>query len=341
MPQKLYSYNLRQMPKIELHRHLDCSVRWSTVNEIAKTLKIDLPLDPEKRKKEFLVTEPMLDLESVLKKFLNTQKLFASKEILERIAFEACEDAYNESTYLVEFRYAPTFIAEGHPQLSFEKIHAAICRGIERAQSTFPMAAGLICILQRIKSYPEVEAVTQFAIDHKDTFLALDLADNEVGFEPKLFAPLFEKAKSAGLHITVHSGEAPHPEAGNWVRDSVEILGAERIGHGVQVIHHPDVIELLKKKDIPLEVCPISNYLTRAFSDHSSHPVRKLMATGLSLTINSDDPGVFASTLTDEYEVLADFHQLGLDDFKQFNQNAYKHSFLPESVKKRFHHLYF
>lgn len=333
--QNLTHQQIRLLPKIDLHRHLDCSMRWSTLLEVAKTLKIDFPADIKAQQEHFLVTEPMVNLEAVLNKFLIAQKVLASEEILERLAYEACEDAFNDGVRILELRYAPTFIASGHSHLSFDKIHQAFVRGLQKAEAQMPIVAGLICILQRILPLEQVDAVTQFAIDHKNTFLGLDLADNEEGFEPKKFAHLFSRARNAGLYVTVHSGEAPNPQATQWIRDSIEILGAERIGHGVQAVHDPELMTFLKEKDIPLEVCPHSNYLTRAFPTYESHPLRLLFNHGVPVTLNSDDPGLFASTLSDDYYLAHRYQNFSLEDFQKCNATAYKHSFISEQEKVR------
>ena len=326
---------IRLLPKIDLHRHLDCSMRWSTLLEVANTLKIDFPRDPSQQAQHFLVTDPMVNLEAVLNKFLIAQKVLASEEILERLAFEACEDAFNDGVRILELRYAPTFIADGHPNLTYEKIHHAFLRGIERAQKKWPIIAGLICILQRILPLEKVEKVTQFAIENKNTFLAVDLADNEEGFEPKKFAPYFNRLRNAGLFVTIHSGEAPNPQASQWIKDSIQILGAERIGHGVQAIHDDELMNELIRQDIPLEVCPYSNFLTQAFPTYESHPLKKLLDRGVPVTINSDDPGMFASTLSDDYYLAHRFQNFTLADFKKCNATAYKHSFISEQEKAR------
>lgn len=323
------------MPKIDLHRHLDCSMRWSTLLEIATSLKLDFPKSPEQQARHFLVTDPMVNLGAVLSKFLIAQKVLASEEILERLAYEACEDAFNDGVRILELRYAPTFISEGHPGLSFEKIHQAFLRGLATAESKMPIATGLICILQRILPLEKVDRVTKFAIENNKTFLALDLADNEEGFEPKHFAPFFEAGRLAGLRTTIHSGEAPSPLAGQWIRDSIEILGAERIGHGIQAINDPKIIELLLQKNIPLEVCPYSNYLTQAFTTYANHPLKKLYDLNVSVTLNSDDPGMFASTLTDDYFLAAQYQGFSIENFKKCNEDAYKFSFIKEEKKAR------
>ncbi len=310
-------------------------MRWSTLLEVATTLKLDFPKDPARQQAHFLVTEPMVNLEAVLSKFLIAQKVLASEEILERLAYEVCEDAFNDGVRIIELRYAPTFIADGHPSLSFEKIHQSFLKGIRRAQSSMPIAAGLICILQRILPLEKVDAVTAFAIENSKTFLALDLADNEEGFEPKKFAPHFAKAQRAGLRTTIHSGEAPSPRASQWIRDSIEILGAERIGHGIQAIHDSETIKLLIQKNILLEVCPYSNYLTQAFKTYDEHSLRRLFDAGVPLSLNSDDPGMFASVLSDDYMIAHQYHGFGIGEFNACNEHAYRHSFIAESEKSR------
>lgn len=328
MTSKLSIQEIRALPKVDLHRHLDCSMRWSTLLEIATTLKLDFPKNPDQQYGHFLVTEPMVNLQAVLNKFLIAQKLLASEEILERLAYEACEDAVNDGIRLIELRYAPTFITSGHPSLSFEKIHQAFLRGTERAEKKWSIKTGLICIIQRTLDLKSAEKVSDFAIENKKSFIALDLADNEDGFEPKVFAKLFAKAKAAGLHITVHSGEAPSKQAGQWIKDSIEILGAERIGHGIQAIHFPDVIKMLVDKQIPLEVCPYSNWLTQAFPTHASHPLKKLKDLGVLVTLNADDPGMFASTLSDDYLIAQNEIGFTPKDFQDCYQTALEKTFI-------------
>ena len=206
-------------------------------------------------------------------------------------------------------------------------------RGLNRAKKQMPIATGLICILQRILPLEKVSSVTDFAIENKETFLALDLADNEMGSEPRKFAKDFERAKKAGLHITVHSGETPDKEAGQWIKDSIQILGAERIGHGIQAINHKDVMQLLIEKDIPLEVCPYSNYLTQAFSSYEAHPLKKLYDAGVPVTLNSDDPGMFASLLTDDYHIAQEYQGFGIKEFTRCNEIAFNKSFIPLAEK--------
>lgn len=327
---------VNQIPKVELHRHLELSLRHSTIRELAPQIGISVS-DQESFNERFLITQPMNDLGSVLNKFLDTQKLLNSEEILERIAYEAVEDAYKiENIRLLELRYAPTFVRQGHEHLSFEQIHRAFVRGIERAEKEFPIAVGLICIIQRILPVKDAEYVTDFAIEHKNTFVGLDLADNEVGFDSKPFAPFFARAKAAGLRITVHAGEPNVPNAPRYIREAVEHLGADRIGHGVQAYRDESVMAYLREKNIPLELCLTSNWLTQAIpGDRGAHPFRKLMAAGVPVTINSDDPGIFNIDLNAEYDYFRKLFQFKDAEFKRCNDTAAAASFIPTAKKQK------
>lgn len=324
-----------KMPKAELHRHLELSLRHSTIRELAPQVGIELPSD-EAFAERFLIKEPMQDLGSVLNKFLDTQKLLGSEQILERIAYECCEDAYKiEGIRILELRYAPTFVRQNHEYLSFAQIHQAIVKGIQRAEKDFPIAVGLLCIIQRILPVEEAEAVTDFAIENKDSFLGLDLADNEVGFDSKPFAPFFARAKKAGLGITVHSGEANVAKAPRYVRDAIDYLGATRIGHGVQIYRDPEMMDYVKAQGVVLELCPTSNWLTNAITNLKKHPIRELKNYGVLTTINTDDPGIFNIDLNHEYRLLHRELGFSLDELAECAQVAAQASFIPTEKKQR------
>ena len=332
---RLKGPQLRGLPKVDLHRHLDCSMRWSTVLELAPQVGLELPKTLREIQEGFLVLEPLRDLDSVLKKFMNAQKLLASDEILQRLAEEAVEDAVNEGVRLLELRFAPTFIQEGHSSLHFKKILQALTKGLESAQKKWPISVGLICIFQRNLPSARNAEVLKFLLENQDFFCGADLADLETAAPPRYFKNLFQEVSKAGIPITIHSGEMPHAEASLWVRESVEILGARRIGHGVQVIHDLSTIDFLKINNICLEICPLSNLLTGAFSSPENHPLRKLFDAGLRVCINSDDPGIFHSSLLDDYRMAREAHQFSDEELRKMNQFGYEASFLKNKEKWR------
>jgi adenosine deaminase len=326
---------LRNLPKVELHRHLECSMRLSTLTELARDLGMEIPATESGIHNQFLVLEPMKDLESVLKKFMHTQKVIDSEEILARITYEVIEDAVNEGIKILELRFAPTFITDGHPNLNFEKVLRGIRKGVKQAQD-LPIAVGFISIIQRTLSTEVAEQVLDFTLEHKDFFMALDLADNEIGFDPLNFAKIFTRAKENGLGITVHAGESNFPGAAMNVRNSVEVLGAQRIGHGIQIFRDSSVMELLKRKGIPLEVCLTSNWLTQATESLELHPIRKIMQAGVPVTLNSDDPGIFGIDLVHEYGLWHRLHGFTIDEFDQCNDVAAASSFIPLMKKQKY-----
>lgn len=327
------SYPWFSLPKVELHRHLELSLRKSTIIELAETHGFDLSA-PEAFNHHFVISEPMDSLATVLHKFLDTQKLLSSPEILERITYEACEDAFKEGIKLLELRYSPTFIQLNH-DLSFDQIHQAIFKGCQRAEKDFYLAVGLICIIQRILGADMAEKVTDFAIAHKESFIGLDLADNEVGFEATPYAPCFQKARKEGLGITVHAGEVLEPGSENNVLISIEKLGATRIGHGIQVIRNEKIIKEVIKNNVVLEVCPKSNWLTSVVSSYTEHPINRLREKGVKVTVNSDDPGIFRSHLFIEYEILEKHLNWTKQDFIESNTIAAQASFIPLEKKKQ------
>ena len=324
----------KNIPKVELHCHLEACFQLQTVKEIGHTLGLDIPEDPDVFRQEWLITEPVDNLELALKKFANIQKLWGSEETIERLTYEACEYGVEQNIRILELRYSPDFIRAANPRLSFEKIHEAVVRGVARAKRP-DFAVGLIGIVQKILSLEDAASTTDFIINNKEAFVGIDMADMDIGFGIRRFAPLMLKAKQAGLHVTLHSGEENVPEAPQHVRVAIEELGAERIGHGIYVINDPDVMDLIKRENVLLELCPTSNRLTNSVPSIGAHPLRKLMEAGVMVSINSDDPHLFGIDLCHEYDVVHNELGLTLEDFNQINDHAAACSFLPLEEKQK------
>ena len=318
--------NFREIPKTELHCHLEACFRPRTVMEVGKTLGLDIPQNPEVFHREWLLTRPLQNLEVALARFVDIQRIWCSPEVIERMTFEACEDAAEQGIRVMEFRYAPDFIAFGKPHLDREKIHRAILRGVKRAAG-LDLEVGLIGIVQKTLTLADAVRTVDFIVDCAETFVALDFADKDT-HELRAYAPMVDKARRAGLHLTVHAGEEPGPHAALQVRDAVEILGAERIGHGIHIIGDPGVMALVRRRNVALEVCPTSNWLCNSVPSTREHPVRRLMEAGVPVTINSDDPSLFGIDLCHEYELLHREHGFTREEFERCNEVAAAHSFL-------------
>lgn len=295
--------------------------------EIGTTLGMDIPQDTAAFHEDWLLSRPLENLEVALKRFVDIQKIWCSEEVIERLTFEACEDAVEQGIRIMEFRYAPDFIAFDKPHLSLERIHAAILRGLERGAHA-ELAFGLIGIVQKTLSLEDAARTIDFIVENADTFVALDFADKDT-HDLRSYAPLVDKARGAGLHLTIHAGEDPGPGSANEVREAIEVLQAERIGHGIHIIHDDDVMALVRQNGVALEVCPTSNWLTSAVPSTADHPIRRLMEKEIAVTINSDDPGLFGIDLCHEYEILHREHGYTPDEFDRCNDIAAAHSFLP------------
>jgi adenosine deaminase len=313
-------------PQTELHRHLDVSTRLTTLLELAKEQGIEQQSTSlEAFRRKLVLQEPLKDLASVLDKFALYQKVLTRPAILERIAFEGVEDCWNEGTRKVEFRYSPSFVSE-YNGLSWEEAQQALLAGLKRGLQEYPeMQAGLLCIASRDFGPDEVNRTVEFFLNHMDTFLGLDLAGKEDGFPCHLFETSFKKAIQKGARITVHAGEALGPES---IWEAIELLGAQRIGHGIACIEDPQLMEYLKKHSICLEQCPTSNWLTNGVTSFEEHPLPRLLRAGLPVCINTDDPSIFGTTLPQEIRICVEKMGMTLGEVEKCHENASTASFL-------------
>lgn len=285
----------------ELHRHMDVSLRAETLLNLAQERGlVSQSTSLESFQESLFLKKPMSDLTAVLAQFTLFQKVQDRPEVLERVAFEAVEDCWNEGTRHAELRYAPSFVCE-YSTLSWKDTLDSYSRGIQRALKEYPgMSAGLICIAVRDFGTEAVAQAVEFFLENRTRFLGLDLAGNEDKNPCRLFESAFSKAIRAKANITIHAGEACGPE-NMW--EAIELLGARRIGHGVACIQDPKLMRTLAEKQICLEVCPTSNWITNAVPSLADHPLPKILRAGVPVSINTDDPGIFGITLPHEIQV--------------------------------------
>ena len=308
---------------------MEGAVRLQTVLDVADEAGVRLPTRKlEEIRHHALILEPMADLATVLNKFELVQSCLATPGILKRVAYENCIDAFNDGIRVLELRYSPGFIAMNHPQLHFDSIHRAIVDGVEKAEKELKgkLAVGLICIISREQPALEHEKTVDFVLRNRDGFVGFDLAGDEAAFPPGPFKKYFDRIRTTSLGITVHSGEVPG--SATSVRECIELLGAQRIGHGVQIIHNPAVMDFVIEKNVTLENCPTSNFLTHGVDKLENHPLPLFLKKGVPVTLNSDDPHIFGIDLTHEYEVSQKFLKLTQKDFDRLNQQSLKVSFI-------------
>mgnify|MGYP002630398879 CR=1 FL=1 len=293
---------MESLPKIDLHRHLDGNIRTATILDLGRQHGIELPgTDLESLRPYVSITEPAPGLVAFLEKFRWSIGVLADAEACRRIAFENVEDAKNEGLDYVELRFSPWFMAEAHG-LNPQAVVEAVVAGIDEGRAAFGVKVALIGILSRTYgedvAWKELEAL----FTCRSRLTAVDLAGDEVNFPAGLFKKHFARVRDAGLHVTVHAGEAAGAES---IWDAIRLLGAERIGHGIRAIEDPVLMDFLRERRIGLECCLTSNIQTSSVPDYASHPLRSLLEAGLLATINTDDPGISGIDLDYEFRTAA------------------------------------
>lgn len=335
---KNFDPKYNDIPKTEIHIHLEGSIRTQTIIDVAKEYNLNLPsYQVSELDKHVKVYDQMRDLHAVLKAFDIFQRSIASPQVVERIAWELFEDSARQNIKLFEVRFSPDWAFHGH-NLDWDACLEELVRAKARAEKEFDMAIGLIAITSRSMGPPSCVRTVDWAIRHKQHILGIDLADSERDFPLREFIPPVMKAKAAGLKVTIHTGE-DSPAA--FVKETIELADPDRIGHGIHSIDDMQVVELLKDRDITLEVNPWSNYLTSAVPTIEEHPLKKLFDLGVKVTINSDDPEVLETNLNNEYRIAHEILGLSLAEIATCNRYAYQASFIPEAEKKRVWEKYF
>jgi adenosine deaminase len=321
--------DLRTLPKVELHRHLEGAIRLQTIIDLYRDAGEPLEAKtPDKLAPKAQVLRPMKSLAEVLTYFLVAQGAFRDYAAVERIAFEAVEDLADDNVRLAELRFSPDFLCRPH-ELDWDKAMEAILAGVERA-TDLDVAVGLIAIVSRSYGIESAERTVEFALRHRDHLVGFDLADDEINNPPAKFARALAPIRDAGIPLTAHYGESAGPE---YPREAVQVLAVSRLGHGVSVAWDPAVTALVIERGVTLEMCPTSNERTNAVPSLGHHPARRLLQEGAVVTINTDDPGLFGIDLTHELSVARDVLGFDESDLRLVTANALDASFLPEAVK--------
>ena len=323
--------SIKEIPKIELHCHLDGSVRVDTIIDIAK--KEGIKLDSYKRcdiEKLVQVPNDCTSLNEYLKRFDLPNKVMQSSENIKRITFELLEDAQKENIKYIEIRFAPLLhLQKG---LSIEEVIQSAIDGINQAQRIYDIKGNLI--LSCMRNMSEDDAI--LLIEKGRKFLnkgvvAIDLAGpEEEGFANK-YKRAIELARSYGYNITIHAGEAASAQN---VIDAINILKAQRIGHGVRIKDMKDAYDLVKKTGVVLEMCPTSNIQTKAIECLNKYPLYDFYKDGIKLSINTDNRTVSNIDLSNEIKVISDEFNMSKEKYKDIYLNTIDAIFADESTKK-------
>jgi adenosine deaminase len=320
---------VRAMPKIELHRHLEGSIRLETLVDIAREHGIEMPEYEVETVRPFvqMMPEEPHTMRNFMAKFAFLRQFFLSPEIIRRITREAILDAAADNIKYLELRFTPRALSN-IVNCSLDSAVAWVCEATAEAAAECGIQVQLIVSMNRHEGVEIGQETLKAALAHLDKgVVGLDLAGIEEGYSAVVFRDVFWQAHQAGLGVTLHAGEWEGPQS---IWEAVDSVGADRIGHGIRAMEDPDIVSTLAERGIALEVCPTSNVDTGVVPDLSSHPLPRLSAHGVHVTINTDDPLVSAITLTDELCRAVEHMSFSLDDIKGFTLAAAQSAFLPE-----------
>lgn len=335
---KNFDPQYNDIPKTEIHIHLEGSIRTQTIIEVAKEHNLKLPAyEVSELDKHVKVYDQMQNLQAVLKAFDIFQQSLTSPGVVERITWELFEDAAKQNIKLFEVRFSPDWAFHVH-NLDWNACLEGLLRAKDRAEKEFDMAIGYIAITSRSMGAESCVKTVDWAIHNRQHIQAVDLADGELFYPVKDFVKPILKAKDAGLKVTIHTGE---DTPASYVVETINSFHPDRIGHGIHSIEDRHAIELIKERDITLEVNPWSNYLTNAVQTIEDHPLKKLFDLGVKITINSDDPEVLETNLNNEYRIAHEILGMRLDEIAVCNRYAYEASFIPQAEKQSVWEKYF
>ncbi len=329
---------IRSVPKAELYVHLEGSIRPETILMLAKRNKVALPVATVEEARRWFTYH---DFNHFIEIYFIITSCLKTADDYELIAYEFGAEMARQKV-----RYAEvTFTVSLHRfnlGIPLETSFRGLQQGRMRAQADFGVEMRWVFDIVRAVSdgrlVDRADYTTEVALECKEEgVVALGLGGKEAQGPPELFARWFEKARSEGLHSVPHAGETMGSES---VWGALHQLGAERIGHGVRSIEDPHLVKYLAQKQIPLEVCPWSNVCLGVYPSLDEHPLLRLYAAGVPLSVNSDDPPLFNTTLNDNIFTLYDPWDLSLESIDEILLNGVRQSFLEDEQKQQMERIF-
>jgi adenosine deaminase len=333
---------LRAVPKVLLHDHLDGGVRPATIVELAEeTGYPDLPTkDPDELADWMTRGASRKDLVLYLETFAHTVGVMQTPDALVRVARECVEDLANDGIVYAEVRFAPEQHLEAG--LGLDDVVEAVQEGFRRGEETTGIRIGTL--LTAMRTAARSLEIADLAVRWRDRgVVGFDIAGAEAGYPPTRHLDAFEHVRRENFHLTIHAGEAFGPRS---IWEALQLCGAERLGHGVRIVDDIAVdadgptlgplAHLVRDRRVPLELCPTSNVHSGAAPSIEEHPIGLLMDLKFRVTVNTDNRLMSATSLSREFEQLVGTFGLGWDRIRRLTINAMKSAFLPFDERVRF-----
>ena len=307
-------------------------MRLQTMLDVAHAHGIDLPASVLRLSDMVQVQDQdPLTFQNFLAKFNTLRQFYKSPDVIYRVTREAVEDAARDNVKYLELRFTPVALSRAE-RFPLHDVMDWVSSSAAQAVDGFDIKVRLIASVNRHESTELAEQVAWLAAAHiEDGVVGLDLAGNEAEFSAKPFAGIFNEARQAGLHLTIHAGEWGGADN---VREAIEQVGAERIGHGVRIMEDEEVVALARERGTTFEVCVTSNYQSGVVPALSDHPFPRMLQADLNVTLNTDDPSVSRIDLSHEFKLVREELGIPLDVLKERVLAAARASFLPEKERE-------
>ena len=328
------------LPKVELHVHQVGSASPRVVAELAERHPGVVPSDPDALARFF----EFRDFAHFIEVYLAVVDLIRTPDDIRLLTYEvAREMALGQQIRYAELTCTPYTSVRpdledqglGHPRMAIEAYSEAIEDARVAATRDFGIRLQWIYDIPGEFGVPAADATLDWVLNHPtDGLVGFGLGGPEIGVPRPQFQPHFDAARAAGLHSVPHAGETTGPQT---IWDAVNLLGAERIGHGTSAAQDPELLAHLAATGLPLEVCPSSNIATRAVATLAEHPIRAFRDAGVVITVNSDDPPMFGTTLNREYAIAADLLGLDAEGVRGLAKAAVDAAFLDDAGKRALH----
>jgi len=315
---------VQQMPKAELHIHIEGSLEPELIFALAERNGVQLAYGSvEQLRAAYAFT----DLQSFLDiYYAGASVLLQEQDFYDMTAAYLAKAAADNVRHAEIFFDPQTHTARGVPM-------ATVIDGIHRACQDSPLSATLIMCFLRHLSEEDALATLDAALPYRDKLIGVGLDSSEVGHPPEKFARVFARARELGLHLVAHAGEEGPPA---YIATALDVLHVERIDHGVRCLEDAALTQRLAREQIALTVCPLSNVKLRVFDRMEQHNLLQLLDAGLAATVNSDDPAYFGGYMNDNFIATFDALPLGLSHAQRLARNSFSASFLPAAQKQRY-----
>jgi len=315
------------LPKAELHLHIEGSLEPELMFALAKRNRVALPYPTVAGLK---AAYDFAGLQSFLNIYYAGASVLATERDFFDMTWAYLERAQTDNVRHVEIFFDPqTHTSRGVPfRIAIEGIHAALSEGARK----LGISAFLIMCFLRHLSEEDAFATVEQALRYRDRIVGVGLDSSELGHPPSKFARVFARCRELGWRAVAHAGEEGPPA---YITEALDLLKAERIDHGVRCLEDPAVVARLAAEQIPITVCPLSNVKLRVFPSLEQHNLRQLMAAGLRVTVNSDDPAYFGGYVNENYRAVQRALGLSREDLRRLAKASFLASFLPEAEKQR------